>query len=310
MDNLWTSLYPVYILSKIFGQVNFNIISSGKDKILVDNKYLKLYCLVFHSVLTIFSLILFNYREKFFHDEFNKQLIRFLYMNTSICLTLSSAILHLVTVKTHIQGLNTLMKIDEEMKKMGIFIDHKRLRNYILKLIIFQYIIMIFYHIMNYDLFIHYDYNNSVFMHYVTIMLRKNARLINTIQVTSMYILIKERYKLLRINLSQVAQSKYSNLLGMVLMKTAQLHHGLCSITRTLNYIYGVSSLMSISLTSVNLIMDLYEISTMYLSDSYGSTALLKSLYSTFCNLTHFVIGIYVCKVVSEEVIKIFYNSK
>lgn len=299
MEDVCTTIYPMYILSKIFGQVHYKINGNVKKRRITQDKLLIIVNILFHIILITYAIYVNDVHNNYKVDGKRKFVLIF-HINASIVLTLMVPIINLYYLKTQILIIEKIIAFDSNLNNMGIFLDAKRTRKRIILLVCSFYISLILSCIFGSNL--GNEYRNKI-IYNGSIILRRNARLVMIFQIHVWMIVIAERFDVLRRNLFQIANNKEAKFwLRQVLTRTIQLHQELCWITRNVNKLYEIQILTSATLTFITFILDTYSLIQMVHSNNLDMMEMAEHGYSIFISSSQFLLSVYFFSEVSNNV--------
>lgn len=124
-----------------------------------------------------------------------KKIVLKFHTNISIILTFATVIFNIYHLDTQIDVLKRMIVIDKRFKELGLIINYKRHRKFVIILIIYEYLFMMFYYTFGGSF---NEPNTNFYLYNLNIILRKNTRLVTMVQIISWMLVIKDRFEILR----------------------------------------------------------------------------------------------------------------
>lgn len=268
MDNIVSSVAPVYYVSKIFGMTIYKISSTGDNlKFVLCKKSMAYGCSVVSTTILLF-IYLFYYIQYTPNTELILKMVFILQVKLSNVYLLSVIGTILFYSNSYIKCLNDFLDIDKKLRTLAIFINYKSVFKNLINLIFLELLFMV----MALVIFYMYAEGLNMNLYLLSCFSYMCIRTTAVLQFQFIIMVIQEAYKALQENLAEfLAHYNTSNILvhkeiTTTLCKTGHLYKKLGSILRVVNNIYGVQLLMYTAHAFLDILTHTYNIFLILLS--------------------------------------------
>lgn len=263
MDDLFTSLLPAYIISKVIGTVPFNPVGVKGERKFEINNVTCIYGLILttcHALLTIWVYI------RIFTSDGEKVygVMLFLQCVGDMGLILTILCSNYYYKNDQVVLLNIIAELDVELKQMGVLPNYRKIMKYSCARIAMEIVLICVCYLM---VFYADDgiSGKRLYLYFSNYILGMMLKFSVFLQLENWLLILCERFNAIRENLvsvlevtSQYAKSDHSRLICAI-GKTASTHKKLCSYVKKLNDMYSWQLLITITLVFVILLTHMFN---------------------------------------------------
>lgn len=307
MEDLFTSLRPVYYFSKASGIFLYKPVGTAGNRSFVVHKSALIYCLV--AILMCLPLV----AESFVKDaqEMVLVVISSLQALTNATLVVTNIVCNIYYTRTQVTLLNALVDFDRRANRFGIFINYKQsFRRILFRIAVEVFMVTLF-------LFI---YRGKEWPLYIKILwlvpyfTNKLVKMSVIIHFEAWIILFNERFTALYQNLLEVISNVNLALcakeyLNHIVVETSDMHLTLSTIAGKVNRIYSIQLLMFVTLNFVLLLVIAYVLCCEIFLHNMTNSEFVTSVFWLFYNAMNMAITCVLCATLIKNVSRYILQS-
>lgn len=307
MEDLFTSLRPVYYFAKASGIFLYKPVGTAGNRSFVVHKSVLIYCLV--AILMCLSLVTDSFVKH--SREMVLVVISSLQALTNTTLIVTNIVCNIYYTRTQVTLLNALVDFDRRANRFGIFINYKQsFRRILFRIVVELFMFTLFLCV----------YKSNEMPFYVKILwlvpyfTNKLVKMSVIIHFEAWIILFNERFIALYQNLLDVISNVNLALCGKeylnhIVVETSDMHLTLSTIAGKVNRIYSIQLLMFVTLNFVLLLVMAYVLCCEIFLQTMTNSNFLTAVYYLFYNAMNMSITCVLCATLIKNVSRHFLQS-